>query len=74
LQTTLQRNPRSSLEQLGQMDDASFFTLSGERVAGVLIALATAIGVGAGRDELPFELGFELISGLVAQNDLREEY
>jgi hypothetical protein len=58
----LQRNPYSSLEQLGQIDDASILEVAaGLRSAGVPIAVSTAMGVVTGRDEFPAECAFELI-------------
>ena len=34
MHTTLQRCPRNSVEQLGQIEDASFFSFAGRRFAG----------------------------------------
>jgi hypothetical protein len=56
----LQRNPRNSLEQLGQIDDASFFTFSVARAVMVLIAVAIETGTGAERDECTLDVGLEL--------------
>jgi hypothetical protein len=54
----LHRNPRNSLEQFGQIDDASFFRLAGTGFADGLIAVVTVTGATEAWGELEF--GFEL--------------
>ena len=63
----MQRCPRNSVEQLGQIEDASFF-----RFAGTPVAVSTAFGAVVEPDELPVEFGVELMSGVVAQIQSRE--
>jgi hypothetical protein len=53
LQTTLQRCPLNSVEQLGQIEDASFFEATG--------AVATP-----GASAVDFRITVELICGVVA--------
>jgi hypothetical protein len=44
LQTTLQRCPRNSEEQLGQIEAASFFEFAGTRFAGKTVAVSEVFG------------------------------
>jgi hypothetical protein len=60
-QTTLQRNPRNALEQLGQIEEASFLDIAGLRRPGIRIAVSSAIGVVTVLDEFPVEFALELI-------------
>lgn len=67
MQTALQRCPRSSVEQLGQIEDASLF-----RFTAMPPAAAGAAGVCVEAEELAFAIAVELMSGVVAQIVLRE--
>ncbi len=75
MQTTLQRCPRNSVEQFGQIEETSFRLagtgLAGARFAGTPAAVSTALGAVVKPEELLVELRVEfsvgLISGVVAQ-------
>ncbi|HKM86777.1 MAG TPA: hypothetical protein VJW96_11255 [Terriglobales bacterium] len=67
MQTTLQRRPRNSVEQFGQIDAASFFGF-----AGTFAAVSIAIGELVERDAIPEAFEFELMFGVVAQIRLPE--
>jgi hypothetical protein len=58
----LQRCPRNSVEQLGQIEAASFFGC-----AGTFAAVSIAIGELVERDAIPGAFEFELMFGVVAQ-------
>ena len=74
MQTTLQRCPSNSVEQLGQMDDASVgCTFAGARFAAMPADVATVVGAVVEPDELSFGFGIELMSVVVAQNRPREK-
>ena len=80
MQTTLQRCPLNSVEQLGQIEETSFFRLAGKTLAAEFAvppaAAPTAIGAVESPDELlvesEIEFSVELISGVVAQIESRE--
>jgi hypothetical protein len=65
--------PRNSVEQLGQIEDASFFRLAETRFAATPVAVSTALAAVVEPDELPVELSVELMSGVVAQIQSREK-
>jgi hypothetical protein len=76
LQITLQRCPRNSLEQLGQIDDTSFFFADGSRLATARLPppiLGLEVGVSTtpvrfnACDMLPNKFGFKGMLGVVAQ-------
>jgi hypothetical protein len=68
----LQRCPRNSVEQLGQIEDASFFRFAATRFAATRFA-ATPAAVSTDLDadpeaaEFRGEFGVEVMSGVVAQ-------
>ena len=62
----MQRCPRNSDEQLGQIDEASGFGF-----AGAVVVSATIGGV-VGRDEVPAGFEPKFISGVLAQIRARE--
>jgi hypothetical protein len=67
LQTTLQRCPRNSVEQLGQIEDASFFRFAATRFAATSAAVSTDLDADPEADEFRGEFAVELMSGVVAQ-------
>jgi hypothetical protein len=69
LQTTLQRCPRNSVEQLGQIEDASFCGFAGARFARRPLADR---GATSEPNKRPVEFNAELMSGVVAQIALPE--
>ncbi|MFY9659494.1 MAG: hypothetical protein WAJ97_02660 [Terriglobales bacterium] len=71
MQTTLQRHPRNSVEQLGQIEAASAFGFAGG-FGGKPVVVVTATVVVEARDKIPVEFAVELISGVVAQIEPRE--
>jgi hypothetical protein len=62
----LQWCPRNSVEQLGQIEDASFRRFGGARFAGTPAGVS-ARGAVAEPDDLPVEFSGEVMSGVVAQ-------
>jgi len=64
------------VEQLGQIEEASFFRFARTRFAGTPAAVSTALGAVVGPDELPVEFGVEfsveLMSGVVSQIQSQE--
>jgi hypothetical protein len=67
----LQRCARNSVEQLGQIEDASFWRFAETKFAATPVAVAIALN-GVAPGERPVEFGVERISGFVAQIQLRE--
>jgi hypothetical protein len=57
---------------LGQIEDASFGGFAGPRLNATAVAVSAARGAIVEPDELPVEFGVELMSGVVAQIQLRE--
>lgn len=76
MQTTLQRCPLNSVEQLGQIEETSFFTFAETRFGAKRVAVSTALGAVESPDERLVESGIEfsveLISGVVAHIQSRE--
>jgi hypothetical protein len=72
LQTTLQRCPLNSVEQLGQIEAASLFRFPGARFARTPAGVSSGLGAIAEPDEFPVELTVDLMSGVVAQMQLQE--
>ena len=68
----MQRCPRNSVEQLGQIEEASFGRLPGTRLEATPVVVSAACGAIVGPDELLVEFNVELMSGVVAQIQLRE--
>jgi hypothetical protein len=77
----LQRCPCNSEEQLGQIEDASFFRFVGTgfadpRFAGMPVPISTILGAVVESGELTIECGVKLnvglMSGVVAQIQPRE--
>jgi hypothetical protein len=68
----LQRCPLNSVEQLGQIEDASFFRFAGPRFAGTLIPISTALFAAAEPEALRVEFRVGFMSGVVAQSQPRE--
>src|SRR5258706_6963404 len=67
MQTTVQRCPRNSVEQLGQIEEASF-RFAGPGFAGTPVAVFDAVGeAGELTVEFGVELSVGLMSGVVAQ-------
>jgi hypothetical protein len=66
LQTALQRRPLNSVEQLGQMDDASFFGFASADHLGMDTVAETG--------RIPFEFAVKLMSGVVSQIHARQDY
>jgi hypothetical protein len=67
----LQRCPSNSVEQLGQIEDASFGRFAETKFATTPLAISTALG-GVEPGERPVEFGVERMSDFVAQIQLRE--
>ncbi len=72
MQTTLQRCPRNSVEQLGQIDDASLRRLAGAVIAGNSVAELSCPGGILEPDGGLDNGGVELMSGFVAQIEVDE--
>jgi hypothetical protein len=68
----LQRCPRNSVEQLGQIEDASFRRFAGTRLEAPPSAVSIAFGDVVESDKRRVESNVELMSGVVAQIQLRE--
>jgi hypothetical protein len=67
----LQRCPLNSVEQLGQIEDASLFRFAGANCAAAPVAFSTFPGAIGTLEESPGEFrvepGVEVMSGVVAQ-------
>ncbi|MGA2356534.1 MAG: hypothetical protein ABSG02_18735 [Terriglobales bacterium] len=74
MHTTLQRCPRSSVEQFGQIEAASVFIFAGAMRLGLIAgsAAAAVCGVADGCDEFLVVPG-ELMWGVVAQIEAARE-
>jgi hypothetical protein len=67
----LQRCPRNSVEQLGQIEEASFMRFANARFGATPVAVSIASGV-VEADERSVEFGVERMFGFVAQIQPRE--
>jgi hypothetical protein len=67
----LQRCARNSVEQLGQIEDASCWRFAETKFAATPVAVSPALN-GVEPGERPVEFGVKRMSGFVAQIRLRE--